>query len=417
MKELLTSWQHLALAWDENGQKALPLEGRAMTLAKACLEANIAEANMCVLLHTTMCDRANLAFSLIGNASANMALEEVETVLRLAFNALVAPELTFFDSLTDGKFDVSRPLLRIIAICLKRFSREGRSSRLLLEIFEAIISKGASNLFNRARVHPDRDVADMISIVIAIGQEVVDLCGKDIVASEFCNKLMDHNSIETAVRLYAASHQALLDDQPIFAELSLQYMVILCSIPRVPEQLAVAGILPYIMESPISSILQSTDIRTAQCYVLHRVWTRGVLPIIFNLLQSLGSRLLRDTIAFLRLYENQIQSAFTEWARPKLITTALVDETLLLLVMFEVVDTYLQVEQDRFVFRGKEDLLENVNNLLAHPRFLARLVHPTTIEEEKLMEERKEGEYRNGLVAKIAEDLEEMRGLLGTAEH
>jgi hypothetical protein len=74
------------------------------------------------------------------------------------------------------------------------------------------------------------------------------------------------------------------------------------------------------------------------------------------------------------------------------------------------------MEQDRFIFKGKEDLLENVNNLLAHPRFLARLVNPTSLEEEKLMEERKEGEFKNGLVAKIASDLEEMRSLLGIVE-
>lgn len=89
---------------------------------------------------------------------------------------------------------------------------------------------------------------------------------------------------------------------------------------------------------------------------------------------------------------------------------------MLLLALFEVTDSYLRQEQDRFVFRGKEDLLENVNNLLAHPRFLARLVHPTNLEEEKLMEQRKEGEFRNGLVAKIAADLEEMRGLIGVVE-
>jgi nuclear pore complex protein Nup188 len=408
----------LALAWDENGQKALPLEGRAVILAKACLEANIAEAKMHPLLRSTMCERANLAFSLIGNPSFVVKHEEVKMVLRLAFNALVVPELTFFDALTDGKFDLARPLLRIVVTCLKRLDgAKDLSQGILLDIFEAIVAKGATSLFNRARMHADEDVADMISIVTAIGQEVIDLCGEDIIVSEFCNKLMDHNSIETAVRLYATSHQAVVDDQPIFAELSLQYMVTLCSIPRVLEQLAVAGIIASIMDSPISSILRSNDIRAPQCHILHRVWTRGILPIISNLLQSLGSRILRDTVAFLRLYEQQIQSAFTEWSRPKLVTTALVDETILLLVLFEVVDTYLQQEQDRFVFRGKEDLLENVNNLLAHPRFLAKLVHPTSLEEEKLMEKRTEGEFRNALAAKVASDLVEMRGLLGAVEH
>jgi nuclear pore complex protein Nup188 len=408
----------LALAWDENGQKALPLEGRAVILAKACLVANIEEAKMHALLQTTMPDRAILAFSLIGNPSLVVKQEEVKTILQLAFNALVVPELTFFDALAEGKFDLGRPLLRIVAVCLRRFDRsKDRSTGLLLDIFEAIVAKGATSLFNRARMHPDEDVADMVSIVIAIGQEVVDLCIGNVVISEFCNKLMDHNSIETAVRLYATSHQLLIDDQPMFAELSLQYMVMLCSAQRVPEQLAVAGIVSYIMDSPISSILQSTDIRASQSHILHRVWTRGVLPIIFNLLQSLSLRILRDTIAFLRLYEQQIQSAFTEWARPKLVTTTLVDETILLLVIFEVVDMYSRMEQDRFVFRGKEDLLDNINNLLAHPRFLARLVHPTSFEEQNLMEQRKEEEFRNGLVAKIAEDLKEMRGLLGVSEH
>jgi nuclear pore complex protein Nup188 len=256
----------------------------------------------------------------------------------------------------------------------------------------------------------------MIVLVIAIGQDVVDLCSKDVVSSEFCNKLMDHNTVDAAVRLYASSHQALIDDQPVFAELSLQYLVTLCYVPRVPEQLAVAGILAFFMESPISSILQSSDIRAPGSLILHRIWTRGILPIVFNLLQALGSRILRDTVAFLRLYEQQIQSAFTEWARPKLITTALVDETLLLLVLFEVVDTYSRLEQDRFMFKGKEDLLENVNNLLAHPRYLARLVHATSFDEEKLVEERKEGEFKNALVAKVAGDLEEIRGLLGVVE-
>jgi nuclear pore complex protein Nup188 len=346
-----------------------------------------------------------------------MKPEETKSILRLAFNALVAPELAFFDGLSDGKFDIGRPLLRTILTCLTRFDRsQERPSGLLLDVFEAVVAKGSTNLFNRARASPDEEGADMIRLVIAIGQEIVELSGNDPISSELCNKLMDHSSIEAAVRLYGTGHQALLDDQPIFAELALQFMVTLSSAPRIPEQLAVAGMLAYIMESPISSILQSTDIRAPQNLILHRIWTRGVLPIIFCLLQSLGSRILHDAVAFLRLYEHQIQSAFTEWARPKFITTALVDETLLLLVLFEVTDSFLRLEQDRFVFKGKEDLLENVNNLLAHPRFLARLVHPTNLEEERLIEQRKEGEFRNGLVAKIAGDLEEIRGLIGVVE-
>jgi nuclear pore complex protein Nup188 len=372
---------------------------------------------MHTLLRTTLCERANLAFSLIGNTNLIMKPEEIKSILRLAFNALVAPELSFFDGLSDGKFDIGKPLLRTILTCLNKFDRtKDKPSGLLLDIFEAVVAKGSANLFNRARMSPDEEGADMVRLTIAIGQEIVDLSAKDSISSDLCNKLMDHNSIEAAVRLYGTGHQALLDEQPIFAELALQFMVTLSSAPRVPEQLAVAGMLAYIMESPISSILQSTDIRAPQNLILHRIWTRGVLPIIFCLLQSLGLRILHDAVAFLRLYEHQIQSAFTEWARPKFVTTILVDETLLLLVLFEVTDSYLRQEQDRFVFKGKEDLLENVNNLLAHPRFLARLVHPTNLEEERLLEQRKEGEFRNGLVAKIAGDLEEIRGLVGTVE-
>src|SRR5579862_2395571 len=385
-------------------------------MAKACLEANIAEAKMHALLRTTLIQRATLAFSLIESPSIRIGQNDVGSILRLTFNALVVPDLAFFDSLTDGKFDVSRPLLQTILTCLNRLDRTKDRHTGILELFEAIIAKGATNLFNRARSSPDGQVADMIRLVTAIAQNLVDLSSKDIIFSELCNRLMDHNTIEAAVRLYAASHQCLIDEQPIFAELSLSFLVGIWSAPRVPEQIAVAGILSFFMESPTSSVLQSNDIRTPQAFVLHRVWTRGVLPIIFSLLQSLGMRILRDVVVFLRLYEQQIQSAFAEWARPKFVTTALVDETLLLLVLFEVVDTYLRMEQDRFVFKGKEDLLENVNNLLAHPRFLARLVHPTNLEEERMMEERKEGEFKNALVAKVAADLVEVRGLLGAVE-
>src|SRR5436190_737587 len=129
----------MALAWDENGQKGLPLEGRAVFMAKACLEANIAEANMHHLLQPTMCERASLAFSLIGNTSLAVKQEEVKMILRLAFNALVVPEFNFFDALTAGKFDLCRPLLQTVLTCLKRFDRsKDRSSGLLLDIFEAI---------------------------------------------------------------------------------------------------------------------------------------------------------------------------------------------------------------------------------------------------------------------------------------
>ena len=372
---------------------------------------------MHALLRTTMVERATLAFSVVNNPSAILKTEEIKTVLRLAFNALVAPELMFFDCLAEGKFDISQPLMRTLITCLKRLDKsKDRSPALLLDIFEAIVAKGASNLFTRARAHPDEDECEMITLVIAIAQEILDLSQKDSIISEFSNKLMDHNSMESAVKLFSISHEALVSEQPVLSELSLQYMVTLCAAPRVPEQLAVAGIIAVIMESPISSVLQSADIRAPQNHMLHRIWTRGVLPVISNLLQTLGSRILRDVVAFLRLYEQQIQAAFTEWSRPKIVTTALIDETLLLLVLFEDVDKHMQMEHDRFMFTGKEDLLENVNNLLAHPRFLARLVHPTNVDEERLMEEKKEGEFKNGLVAKVAGDLAEMRGLLGVAE-
>lgn len=385
-------------------------------MTKACLESNIAEAKMHALLRATLAGRATLAFSLVENPSLKIGQQDVGTILRLAFNALAVPDLSYLDALTDGKFDVCRPLMQIILVCLNRLDRTKDRHSGLLDLFEAIVAKGATNLLNRARISADEQVAEMVKLVIAIAQNLVDLSSRDIIFSELCNKLMDHNTIEAAVRLYGAGHQCLIDDQPIFAELSLSFLVALCPIPRVPEQIAVAGILAFVMESPISSVIQSNDIRTPNSLVLHRVWTRGVLPMIFSLLQSLGTRIIRDVVAFFRLYEHQIQSAFAEWARPKFVTTALVDETLLLLVLFEVVDTYLRMEQDRFVFRGKEDLLENVNNLLAHPRFLARLVHPTSVEEEKMMEERKEGEFKNALVAKVAADLVEVRGLLGVVE-
>ena len=106
-----------------------------------------------------------------------------------------------------------------------------------------------------------------------------------------------------------------MDKPPIYADLSLRFLVSLSSLPQVAEELAVEGVLSRISTARVTQLLRTVKGGASQFdqhsynAVLYGVWTTGILPLCLNLLHSVGRAMAGEVATFLNQFPQQLSRA------------------------------------------------------------------------------------------------------------
>lgn len=423
------SWGALLTAY----VKKFKITSTFIDIIKKLLQANIDEGVKVTLFEEIYRVRVELSFFFLYSLTRERGLkeEEVIDILRLALQLISSSDVDFLGSILGNKPDIYRPLLRIVSSLLN--APKGKTKIIetlstdLLEFFETVVAKGTSVIFGSVQADINSpDIGGRVEdlyLLISLFKGLVAAKPPVSFTSKVSTLLVDFGTLKAILNVYSSSHLLKINNEPLFADLTLAYILELVSVDTIAEQLISSGLFSTLIQSPISLVIEEGGIFVQTSPRYHNIWSNGLLAIILTLLSKFGARLLPEICVFVNYFTKQITSTIQSWSQDSLaITVPALQETEQIIIlqkalkvlyyefglnMHNVHQQTAEIIPELDSKKGRKALSDAFSHLLAHPKFLTSRIIPTTFEEQRLFEG--EDKVRTPLVEQLASQIRDLQ--------
>lgn len=369
---LLKSWKSLAIKLSAS-LRTEPKFRRAMVgVITRCLESNIAETDIRVAVFEELArTRATLAFTLLQRLAQSNCIEpSLKDILPVAWATIRYYETDLEIALQSEGSDYYRLLLKILCLALQVHIEEMRGSSnsddtspskqsvdpeitsVILEIINVIVARGFRSLVNL--LHTSRSVVQPadFGLLTALFRTSLLVPGISRNTTHLVNAFADGQTGRCASTLLSWSDQLATNNDPVFGELSVLFLLEMSSVPALAESLAVEGVLNHICSTNLIKYLrQPRGMGPFDAPMrIYSIWSRGLLPFLLNLLYAVGAPMAAEIASVLNSFESQLaraSSAFDDEAlspgsskTPKPITLSVASEAQSLAVITGVLDNF-----------------------------------------------------------------------------
>ncbi|KEF51322.1 uncharacterized protein A1O9_12672 [Exophiala aquamarina CBS 119918] len=320
-------------------------------IVRHCLQANARVFSPEPFFETLLQTRADLSLSLLRQLlSADAKGSSLSSLLEPAWIALRAQNRSYDEAIVHDDLVYWRSMLSILVMIVQYHdTRTPKPTKLpqtsasmvvldpanvvFLEMATTIVAEGfktvVSTLQEQQLGTPGAEaegsnhvgIRDVL-LLLTLFQAILRLPLLAQFSAELSERLISSGVISSCLLLYSWSH-LLRDpessDQADYADLSIQFLVSLSSLPLVAEELAVEGVLSRVSTSKTTESLQrarggvSHIDQRPRCGLLYRIWAGGLLPLCLNLLHAVGGVIAAEISGFLNQFPNQLVRASTSF--------------------------------------------------------------------------------------------------------
>lgn len=381
-----------------------------------------------------------IAFTINGIDTYKMSPATALNIIQACGSLLASDSLPFQETLKEFS---CKSLLRLVYVSLSILKDDyelvlARFS-VLRNLFNFVIAKGTKNIIIEIQndVYLSRtdkkyvstnfgDRLDDLKLIFTILKSFLALNISPSLQQDLAQCLADNGTVNILLSLYSFSHLILVNEEPIFAQLSLMFIQQLLSVDVFADKLFNSSLFIVIRESVISIPLRKGGITVENAPQIHRNWSNGILPILVGTLARAGNH--KETFSTLRAFSKQIESCIESWSRDSsslLVSSSATWETTQLMFIYRFLSTMSKAENfvvanatdvDMPLLPGldtqqkRDDFVDYINNLLKHPKFLSSRIVASTPEEAALLAAGDAGSQT--LVASIIEDIGELKEFL-----
>lgn len=335
-----------------------------VSTARHCLQSN-AESNLPeAIFKRIIQSRAELAFTLLQRLVESKQVDpEVKDILPIAWNAVrnhsMNPEL----ALVGDNPEFYRTHLKILFLALQAHvsgsitklstpdtSPSPETFQIVLEVMRVIVAQGFRSLTTNLHDDPSRAFPADFSLLTAMLRTCLRIPGIDRHTSQLLSDFADNNVARYASTLFSWSDQLTVDQDPIYGEISVLFLLELSCLPALAEHLAVEGILTRLSSANLMNYFRrpkgsgpfDAPIR------MFGIWARGILPLCLNLLAAVGAPMASEVAAFLNQFRTQLtraSAAFDSKPAPAdgtagYITLSMASEAQSLALIATILDTF-----------------------------------------------------------------------------
>ena len=303
----------------------------------ACLRSNVSNKLPENIFQGLALARGELAFSLLQRLFEVKSTQyELENVLSAAWDALRDFEREVGLALAGANADYYRILLKILSLSLQSYllvssspsrSRHGPepehvngspkipaaavATQTAVEIFGVVVAQGFRSLTTLLHDDPTRLSPADFALIIAISRAVLHMPGIANHIARLLSHFSDNQTTVYACALLSWSDQITTQHDPVYAELSISFLLSLSDMPSLAECLAVEGLLTHLSSTNLISFLrQKTGIGPFDNPSrLYSIWYRGVLPLLLNLLTAIGAPIAPEIACTLNSFPGQLSRA------------------------------------------------------------------------------------------------------------
>jgi nuclear pore complex protein Nup188 len=338
------------------------------TTIRKCLTSNL-ETNMPEAIFSRLTQaRASLAFALLQRL--NITTEnnnEAKSILKPTWDTLrdVAPDVG--TALCGADADYVRTLLKVLYLALQAHTtasppattangaarQDLNTVGTVLEILKQCAVSGFRSLVTLLH----EDVSKVNPTDVALLNGILRSCLRVPDVENHTQALgtifEDQQSALYASTLLSWSHKLTMDKDPVYAELSLGFLLEMSSVPALAEYVVTSGTLGRIASADVTGYLRRPGGTgpfddPARVY---SIWTRVMLPLSINLLTAIGAPIAGDVGTFINQFGPQLDRASVSMdskrtvsilpgARASYITFAMASEAHSLALIASVLDMF-----------------------------------------------------------------------------
>jgi nuclear pore complex protein Nup188 len=386
------------------GQDDETMTRRMVQVAGQCLEANEGipgpESIFVKLVHA----RANLALVLTQKMfQGSMQVNDVNNLTKSILGTIHAIEEPY----AQGTIDYYRMLLKTLFVTLRMYmvafgktqglkssqAPEVSVTQRSLNILDGVVGRGFRSLVSLIHSNESWVSPDDLALLTAILQACLRLPGMEQSQVQILNIMASHDAVHAAISLFSWADKLCIEGDPLYGELSVLFLRELTTLPLLAEQLASDGILSSLMSANLVKFMQnSTVLPQAESPMAQRcygIWTKGLLPLMLNLVSTLGATVAPEVAYVLNQFPHLLQESVDRFessgrtrtdpnSSPRYLSLLIASEvhTLALLIRFLA---HLRVNNARDIPAVEWDipsLLENVEFWLSSNRLLKERLLP-----------------------------------------
>lgn len=335
---LFHSWEFLLVELSTCLPDSQTVGKQMLQVAQQCLNANQNVPGPESIFLQLVQDRAILALVLVQRlAKSKLPVQDVNQILGTLVGTM---------SGVDEPFAISsiayyRVLLKALYVTLRAYqvvgdqngTEDGASdvpvdlggstvtvTQTVLSLLDSVVGRGFRALVSlihdgEADVYPED-----LGLLTAILQAALALPTIEQSQTQVLNIMAAHDVVNAATSLFSWADQLAIQGDPVYGELAILFLLELSALPQVGEQLACDGILSNILSAKItkvmlkSNISPSSDAPIAQrCY---GIWVKGLLPLMLNLLTSLGAAVAPEIIYVLNQFSHLLDASIDRFEAP-----------------------------------------------------------------------------------------------------
>lgn len=364
-------------------------------------------------------ERVELAFYL-GYAVSNN--KNVEKSPKTAISILAAcVDILRADShidipLNSRSGEIHKSLLRTCYLALATLKDSSdlvsTSFNVVGEFFEHVVAKGTTDIIIELQndVYLSRTKKctsnfngklDYLRLILSILKLILSFDLVPSSRSRLIEMLASKGTIEGLRSLYSFSHLILVNDDPVFAQLSLMFTQQLMLNESFLRSHVDSRLFIVIRESVISQPLKEGGINIENAPQLHQNWTNGILPILVTCLAK--GQCVNEVLLTLKVFSKQIEYCVDLWSRDSSslkVSSANVLETVQIIYIYQFLSSMAQSQQlsalspsevDMPFIPGldtpqkRDDFVNFISNLLKHPKFFVSRIVASSAEEKAMM--------------------------------
>ncbi|KAG7740271.1 hypothetical protein KL912_001449 [Ogataea haglerorum] len=357
-----------------------------------------------------------------------------------ACQLLVSNDIDLLGGLLSFENQNYRPLLRTLLIALGMIKKDTmlfmEYGATFVDIFSAIIANSVKTIFksiqNEVMASRKTDYgssllvckqADDLSLIISLLHTLVNKrLPRDLEVS-IAKLVIDSGLFRSTANFFSCSHLIKVNQEAVFSEISLKIINELVQLKPVAEKLLANGLFMVLVDSQISVQIQRGDVSpvvpaTAR---LHQIWVDGLLSTILTLITTFGEKLSSEIYLFVKSFSKQFQSTLSGWLDSTTpISLPIVHETsqiIFLAKALNLLDIYENVASNSDSVKlipgldSKEErlnLVNGLNYLISHPKFLSSRIVASNLEEQKLLD----SDEKYKLVDRVLDEIKQLKDML-----
>lgn len=335
------------------------------------------------------------------------------SIITSSSQLLESESLNLIEELTTLDVTYSNPLLKILLLSIRMIDNDDNqlvieNSTTFIDIWMNVICKGLNIIFssirNKAISIPNHEYGDDklilkqiddIKLIFQLLEKFLTLNFNSAIELEIAKITIESNVFNSIINLFGISHLIKINDDDIFGDLSLLFILEMAKNKLIAEKFVSKGIFQILNESTISLMIQRGHItpyvNDMRINRLHQLWVERILPIMLTLIGHFKESIMFDICKFVITFKNQIGFTIHTWLETDtLISPIVIEETEQIIMFAKILNSFdcynfISIEMNKPVnevklipgldtIEERRDFVNVINYLLSHPKYLSSKV-------------------------------------------